>query len=75
MMLSNIAHKQTKATKATDLSVMHLLDYCTTHPNAKIHFCASNMILKIHSDASYLNALEACSHIRGSFFPLFATPK
>ena len=45
-----------------------MLDYCATHPNAKIHFCASDMVLNIHSDASNLNAPEAWSRIGGHYF-------
>ena len=52
MMLNTIAHEQTKATKTMNLSVNQMLDYCATHPNAKIHFLASDMVLNIHSDAS-----------------------
>jgi hypothetical protein len=40
----------------------HLLDYLTSHPDASVHFHASNMILNIHSNASYLSKLNAHSH-------------
>ncbi len=39
-----------------------------THPDAKIHYRASNMILNVHSDASYLSAPKAQSHAGGCFF-------
>jgi hypothetical protein len=39
-----------------------------THPNAKICYLASDMILNIHSNASYLSALHACSRAGGYFF-------
>jgi hypothetical protein len=68
MTLSTIAHEQTKATEKTDMSVNHMLDYCATHPDATIRFRASDMILNIHSDASYLNAPEARSRVGGHFF-------
>ncbi len=68
MTLSTIAHEQTKATKKTSLSINQMLDYCATHPNAKICFRASDMVLNIHSDASYLNAPKARSHIGGHYF-------
>jgi hypothetical protein len=38
------------------------------HPNAKIRYCASNIILNVHSDASYLSAPHARSCIGGHFF-------
>ncbi len=45
-----------------------LLDYHATYPNATIHFCASNMIMNIHSDASYLSESDARSRACGHFF-------
>ena len=68
MTLSSIAHEQTKATENTNLSVTQMLDYCATHPDATVRFRASNMVLNIHSDASYLNAPNARSRIGGHFF-------
>jgi hypothetical protein len=68
MTLSTIAHEQTKATDNTNLSVSQMLDYCATHPNATIRFRASDMILNIHSDVSYLNAPDAQSRVGGHFF-------
>eukprot|EP00804_Cyclotella_cryptica_P000699 CCRYP_000983-RA/>CCRYP_000983-RA protein AED:0.36 eAED:0.37 QI:0/0/0/1/1/1/5/0/509 len=45
-----------------------LLDYCASHPNAIVRFTASDMILNIHSDASYLSETKARSRIAGHFF-------
>jgi hypothetical protein len=39
-----------------------------THPDAKICYRASDMILNVHFDASYLSAPCACSHAGGYFF-------
>jgi hypothetical protein len=39
-----------------------------THPNAKICYRASDMILTVHSDASYLSAPPARSRAGGYFF-------
>jgi hypothetical protein len=44
-----------------------------THPDAKICYCASNMVLNVHSDASYLSASHAQSCTSGYFF-LGSTP-
>ncbi|KAL7485736.1 hypothetical protein ACHAW6_011334 [Cyclotella cf. meneghiniana] len=44
MTLSTIAHKQTKATRNTNLSITQMLDYCTTHPDATIRFRASHIL-------------------------------
>ncbi len=45
-----------------------LLDYLATYPNATICFCASDMIMNIHSDASYLSESDARSRACGHFF-------
>ena len=39
-----------------------------THPDAKIRYRVSDMILKVHSNASYLSAPKARSHAGGYFF-------
>ena len=49
-------------------AAIQLLNNCATHPNAIIWFHASDMILHIHSDASYLSASGACSWYAGYFF-------
>ena len=45
-----------------------LLDYLATHPNAKIRFHASPMILHLDTDAAYLVADKACSRIAGYYY-------
>jgi hypothetical protein len=56
IMLTNVlASEQTKATSDTADKVIKLLNYCTTHPETKIRYHESDMILNIHSDASYLS--------------------
>ncbi len=44
------------------------MDYLAHHSEAKVHFCASDMILNIHSDASYLSEAKARSRACGHFF-------
>jgi hypothetical protein len=51
MALNDIAPEQTAATEKTKTAAGQLLDYLATHPDAKIRFQASDMILHIHSDA------------------------
>ena len=53
--LGSIATQQSKGTEKTYADTLWLLNYAATHPNAKIHDTASDMILYIHSDASYLS--------------------
>jgi len=46
----------------------HLLDYVATHPDAIVSYAKSNMILSVHSDASYLSEPKARSRAGGHFF-------
>ena len=66
--LSTLASQLSTATTATLDDVSHLLDYCSTHPEATIRYHASDMQLKIHSDASYLSEPKAKSRIGGYFY-------
>jgi hypothetical protein len=50
------------------------LDYMWTHPDASIRYDASDMILNVHSDASYLSVKNAHSRAAGWFF-LGSVPK
>ena len=59
--LNSIAMQQATATKQTLKATTALLDYAATNPNAKIRYRASDMILQIHSDASYLSEPKAKS--------------
>jgi hypothetical protein len=68
MPLNDIATEQTKATGKTQAAMNQLLDYLATHPDATIRYHASDMILHIHSDASYLSVSNARSRLRGLFF-------
>jgi hypothetical protein len=65
MPISVLASEQSNATDVTADRVVKLLDYCNTHPEAKICYHASDMILHIHSDASYLSENEAKSRAGG----------
>jgi hypothetical protein len=68
MQLNDIATEQTKATEKTQAATNQMLDYLATHPDAKIRYHASNMILHIHSDASYLSVSNARSRLGGLLF-------
>ena len=46
----------------------HMLDYLAMHPDATVRFYASDMILNIHSDASYLSEPGGKSRAAGHFF-------
>jgi hypothetical protein len=66
--LSTIASRQSKGTEQLEAEVKHFLDYCATHPHAAVRFVASDMILALHSDASYLSEPGARSRAAGHFF-------
>ena len=66
--IGTIATQQSKGTMATMKAVTHLLNYCATHPTAIICFIASDMVLHVESDASYLTAPKARSRAAGYLF-------
>jgi hypothetical protein len=63
-----LASDQSKATEVTANKVIKLLNYCNTHPETKIIYHASDMILHIHSETSYLSENEAKSRAGGFFY-------
>ena len=67
--LSSIASEQASATENTEKKCAQLLDYLATHDNARIRYHASDMVLNIHSDASYLSEKRARIRVAGQFFP------
>jgi hypothetical protein len=68
MALSTIASEQTKGTERTMEKAMQVLDYLATHPDATIRFRATDMVMNIHSDASYLSESQSRSRACGHFF-------
>jgi hypothetical protein len=72
MPINVLASEQSNAIEVTAGKVIKLLNYCNTHPETKIRYHASDMILHIHSDASYLSENESKSMAGDSF--TWATP-
>jgi hypothetical protein len=68
MPLNDIATEQTKVTAKTQAATNQILDYVATHPDATIGYHASDMVLHIHSDASYLSISNTRSRLGGLFF-------
>ena len=66
--LNELAPAQSQGTQATMQATKNLMDYCHTHSDANIRYCASQMKFHIHSDASYLSASKARSRVGGHFF-------
>ena len=53
--LSTIVSQQNQLTEKIEQAINQLLGCLTSHPNETIQYYASEMILQIHSDASYLS--------------------
>jgi hypothetical protein len=66
--IGSIAMQQASATQATMQAITQLLNYCATHPEATVRYIASDMVLHIESDASYLTAPKAQSRAAGYHF-------
>ena len=68
MALSSIGIEQFHGTTSTMAKAKQLLDYLPTYPDATIWFHAFNMIMNVHSNASYLSESQAHSRACGHFF-------
>ena len=66
--LSSVAGDHAEATERTEAQAQQLMDYFATHPQATIRYYASEIILNIHSDASYLSESRARSRTAGHHF-------
>eukprot|EP00804_Cyclotella_cryptica_P012525 CCRYP_017709-RA/>CCRYP_017709-RA protein AED:0.38 eAED:0.38 QI:0/0/0/1/1/1/2/0/312 len=65
--LGSLATQQSAPTQNTMSKIHQFLDYAMTHPDAMITYRASNMILAVHSGASYLSETKARSRAGGHF--------
>ncbi len=65
--LSSIGIEQTKGTTNMMETAKHLLDYLATNPIATICYRTLDMIMNVHSDASYLYEADAHSRACGHF--------
>ena len=77
--LGSFAAQQSKFTEETYADTFWLLNYTATQPKSKIRYTACDMILYIHSDASYLYEPRACSRADRHYFledehPYMSTP-
>ena len=66
--LSAIAAKQSKPTVNTVQRSQQLMDYLATQDPAVLTYRKSDMVLAVHSNASYLNEEEARSRAGGHHF-------
>ena len=56
------------AIATTTKKVTKLLNYLATNPDASIQYHSSDMVLCVHSDASYLSVIKGRSRASGIFF-------
>ena len=66
--LSTIAAQQSKPAMDTMHKTKQLLDYVATQKEVIITYSASDMVLAVHSDASYFSKSNARSRAGGHFF-------
>ncbi len=66
--LSAIAAKQSKPTVNTVQRSQQIMDYLATQEPAVLTYLKSDMVLAVHSDASYLNEEEARSRAGSHHF-------
>ena len=67
-LVSSIEARQDKATAKVKEEVKQSLDYFATHPNATVRFLASDVVLALYSDASYLSEPESKSRAAGHYY-------
>ena len=65
--MSSIASRQSKGTENLEKEVKQFLDYCETHPNSGVRFVASDMMLALHADGSYVSETESKRRAAGHF--------
>ena len=66
--IGTIATEQTQATESTMRKITQLLNYCATHPEAVVRFHASDMVLWVDSDGSYLSVPKGRSRAGGHHY-------
>ena len=66
--LNAIASDQAAPTEATLEKTLYFLDYVVSHPDAVLTYNASDMLLNLRSDASYLSEPKVRSRAGGHFF-------
>ena len=66
--LSCIGTEQATPTEFTEKAVVQLLNYCATYSNPVLRFCASDMVLRVYSDASHLSVTKGQSRVTGYFY-------
>ena len=66
--MSSIASRQSNATEKLEEEVKHFVDNFATHPDSGVRFVPSDMILALHSDASYNSEPRSKSRVAGQYY-------
>ena len=66
--LSALTTKQANPTATMMQKTKQFLDYAASNSNTTLTYNASNMVLAVHSDTSYLNKKQAQRRAGGHFF-------
>ena len=73
--MSSITSEQAAPTVETIEKAHSFLDYAASHPDTVLTYKASDMVLSIHSDVSYLSGPRARSQAEGQFYMSDDSPK
>jgi hypothetical protein len=68
--ISATASQSSKPTTDTMRQTLQLLDFLATQEDAVLSYHASDMVLAVHSNTSYLSKPKARSRAGGHFFPI-----
>ena len=65
--INTLGTDQASTTGNRIIALIQLLDYCAIYPNSTLRFVASDMVLRIYSNASYLSVSKIHSRTVGFF--------
>ena len=66
--IGELATEHSQSTTHTMDKSAQLFNYCATHPDASVRFTASDMLLAVESNASYLSVAKGRSRAAGYFY-------
>ena len=66
--LNKLASRQANPTEELERDVDRFLQYAATYPNGKLTFWPSDLVLFVHSDASYASETNSRSRAGGFFY-------
>lgn len=73
--LGTLASQQENPTEGLWDDITWFLNYAATHPDARICYFKSDMILHVSSDGSYLSETKLRSRVGGMFYLSSSPPR